>query len=99
MIQKKERGAGSETRFAVEIWEADQVLVREPVSRADLIFARDETWIHGLRTGFIASASFFFLNHGSLLHEFQTPVRAAPNVQDQTRHDRIMPGQPSPYPR
>ncbi len=51
MIQKKERGAGNDTQFAVEIWEGDRVLVREPVSRADLIFARDETWIHGLRTG------------------------------------------------
>ena len=44
--------------------------------------------------GVIASASFFFLNHESLLHEFQTTVRAAPNVQDQARHDRITPGQP-----
>jgi len=51
VIQKKERGVGSETRFAVEIWEDDRVLAREPVSRADLTFARDETWIHGLRTG------------------------------------------------
>ena len=33
MIQKKERAAGNGTRFAVEIWEAGRVLVREPVSR------------------------------------------------------------------
>ena len=38
-------------QFAVEICEDGRVLVREPVSLADLTFARDETWIHGLRTG------------------------------------------------
>ena len=64
MIQKKERGAGNDTQFAVEIWEGDRVLVREPVSRADLIFARDETWIHGLRTG----------NLGWNLHDFSMSV-------------------------
>ena len=50
-VDEKERGGRDKATFAVEIWEDDRVLAREPVSRADLTFARDETWIHGLRTG------------------------------------------------
>ena len=48
---EKERGDRDKAQFAVEIWESDRVLAREPVSLADLTFVRDETWIHGVRTG------------------------------------------------
>ena len=50
-VDEKERGDRDKAQFAVEIWESDRVLAREPVSLADLTFVRDETWIHGVRTG------------------------------------------------